>query len=57
MSKDSKLTKIELLDGLRKCAANKDPEVAHSDADHLLLSYIYDPEISAAFINITRWYS
>ena len=34
-----------------------DPEGAHLDADRALLEYIGDPEISAAFEAIEKWYA
>ena len=34
-----------------------DPEVQHSEADELLLQYIGDAEITAAFLKLKRWYS
>jgi hypothetical protein len=51
------VTKQELLDILKKCAEDLDPEVAHRDADGALLEYINDPEIEAAYRAITKWYA
>jgi hypothetical protein len=51
------MTKTELLDVLTRCQRDRDPEGAHADADDALLSYINDPEITAAYEAITRWYA
>jgi hypothetical protein len=51
------MTKIELLAFLERCQRSDDPEAAHSDADAALLAYINDPEITAAYEAIKRWYA
>ena len=55
---DSKISREDLLRKLKELAELKhDPEVAHSEADELLLSYINDPEIEKAFEEVPKWYS
>lgn len=34
-----------------------DPEVAHSEADDLLLAYINEPDVEAAFNDVEKWYA
>ena len=51
------MTKDELLKILRDCAKSDDPEIAHGDADEALLKFINDPQISAAFDLIEKWYA
>ena len=55
------MTKEELLQKLRaieRGTPNKysDEEDDHKDADFALLEYINDPEITAAFDSINKWY-
>ena len=49
----------ELLSELFKLqdASRDDAEIAHEDADNLLLEYIDDIDIREAFKGITRWYA
>lgn len=55
---DSKISREDLLRKLKELSELKhDPEVAHSEADELLLSYINDPEIEKAFEEVPKWYS
>jgi hypothetical protein len=55
---DSKISREDLLRNLKELAELKhDPEVAHSEADELLLQYINDPEIEKAFEEVPKWYS
>jgi hypothetical protein len=55
---DSKISREDLLRKLKELAELKhDLEVAHSEADELLLSYINDPEIEKAFEEVPKWYS
>ena len=55
---DSKISREDLLRNLKELAELKhDPEVAHSEADELLLGYINDPEIEKAFEEIPKWYA
>lgn len=52
------LTRDELLAALREWGGpHGDPETAHSEADELLLRYIDDDEIRAAFEAVPRWYA
>jgi hypothetical protein len=51
------MTRDELLDALRRWQQTRDHEGAHYNADMALLEYINDPEITAAFEAIRRWYS
>lgn len=54
-----RMTKAELAAKLREIAdlASGDPETAHSLADKLLLDYIGDDEVTAAFWSIEKWYA
>lgn len=54
-AKDDKRSK--LLVALRELGEPGDPEYAHGEADRLLLDYLNDPEITAAYEAITRWYA
>lgn len=47
----------DLLTQLRALQGIQDAEYAHTEADELLLSYIDDPEVTAAFEATPRWYS
>lgn len=51
------MTRDELLAKLRKCAADRDTEGAHSNADTALLDYIADDEISELYGQIDKWYA
>ncbi len=51
------MTKEELLKKLRECENNGDTEVAHSDADDLLIGYINDKDITDAYENVSKWYA
>ncbi len=59
------MTRQELLAELHRCLVlsdcdrsdQADPEAAHEDADMTLLEYIGDPEVTAVFKAIVRWYS
>lgn len=48
---------IEQLRALRKELCKDDPENDHYNADELLLEYINDPEVTAAYRRITRWFA
>lgn len=52
-----KMTKDELILELRMIANDEDTEQAHYRADHALLSYINDPDVSRAYDAIDKWYS
>lgn len=45
---------VEALKALEKC---DDPELAHAEADALLLKYIADAEVDFAFAAIDKWYA
>lgn len=53
----TKLDRLELLAKLLALAASKYPEESHREADQLLVDYIDDPEIAAAFDAIGKWYA
>lgn len=52
-----KITLLAHLRDLAKTSADGGEEGAHLAADHALLGFIDDDEISTAFLKITRWYS
>ena len=51
------MTKDELIKQLKDLLANKDQEMAHVEADDLLLKFINDKEISEAYESIEKWYA
>lgn len=53
------MTKEEAVETLRAIAeaSHSDPESAHADADDVLLNYIDDADIRAAFESVARWYA
>jgi hypothetical protein len=50
------MTKDELITRLKK-AEELDRETYHIQADDLLLEFINDPEITAAYNAMNKWYS
>lgn len=55
---DSKISREDLLRNLKELVELRHyPEVAHSEADELLLNYINDPEIEEVFEEVPKWYS
>ncbi len=50
------MTKDALLLALRRIST-EDPEEGHREADALLLEYLHDPEVTAAFNALTKWYA
>lgn len=50
------MTKEYLLARLREMEGG-DPENDHAEADRLLLDFINDPEIAAAYKAIPKWYA
>lgn len=56
-TKEIKLTKEDLLSQLNELSELGDIEMAHAEADELLLNYIDDREIESAFDKIEKWYS
>ncbi len=57
MSNESSERREILLKRLGECADNHDAECAHADADEALLDYINDPEITAAWQKVEKWYA
>lgn len=51
------LTRDELLTLLRELKSEDDVEEAHWRADLALLRHIDDPEVSAAYVALGRWYA
>lgn len=52
------MTKAQLLAELEKLTIPpQDPEEAHAKAEDLLLQYINDPRVKAAFDAIEKWYA
>lgn len=57
---DKVLTDEQVAEAVRKLEALRDtddPEVAHEDADHVLLDLIGDERVTAAFDAIDKWYA
>lgn len=50
------MTKAQLIKQLQSLE-NFDPEVSHVQADKLLLEYIDDEDIEAAFEAVEKWYA
>lgn len=49
-----------LLDALKAAAENADTtdiEIVHGNADAALLAYINDPEVTAAYEAVPKWYA
>ena len=44
----------KLIEALKELQDHDDPEVAHAQADDLLLEYINDPTITRAYMNAIR---
>jgi hypothetical protein len=51
------MTKEELIRDLTELKNSKYTESAHIDADELLVEFINDPEIKAAYDAIRKWYA
>jgi hypothetical protein len=51
------MSKEELIQKLNECADDFDTEVAHSNADSLLIEFINDEEIEVAYNNVHKWYA
>lgn len=49
--------KERLLKQLEKLSKSDDTETAHADADKLILNYLDDSDIKAAYEKIKKWYS
>lgn len=55
---ESKVSREEVLSTLKELSELKhDPEVAHSEADEILINYINDPEIEQVFEEVPKWYA
>ena len=54
-----KVTKEDLIEQLKQIAVEyyMDAEVGHIKADELLLDYIDDNDVRAAYFSVMRWYS
>ena len=51
------MTREQLLALLKEYSAHWDTEYSHARADERLLEYTNDPQISAAYMAIERWYA
>jgi hypothetical protein len=51
-----KYRKDKLVADLKKCA-NEDTESGHMHADVLLLEYINDPDVTAAWRALDKWFA
>ena len=49
--------RAQILAALQALQASSDPERAHAEADELLLVWISDNEVRAAFEAIKKWYA
>lgn len=47
----------ELIKELKKLSKRGDTEIAHSEADNLLIQYINDDEIEKAYEAVPKWYA
>lgn len=53
----AKISRQELIRNLEELAQLKDIELAHEEADELLLSYVNDPDIESAYEEVPKWYA
>jgi hypothetical protein len=51
------MTKAQLIKALKERCHTGDVEADHSVADDLLLAYINDKEVKAAYDEIDKWYA
>jgi hypothetical protein len=52
------MSKEQLIASLRRLSEGAvDEEIAHGNADRLLLEFINDPEVTEAWENIPKWYA
>jgi hypothetical protein len=51
------MTKADLIKQLRALHGDGDQEINHAEADKLLLLFINDAEVTAAFDAIEKWYA
>lgn len=61
MTRDALLEKLRSLhwdaEGIRAPHGGRDVDAEHKAADEALLEFIDDPEITAAFNDIDKWYA
>lgn len=51
------MTKGELIKRLIVLQDSGDPEAAHAEADRLLIEFINEPDVAAAYDGITWWHA
>lgn len=51
------MNKQELIEKLKELHSSVDYEIAHIEADNLLIEYINDEDIMKAFEQVPRWYA
>jgi hypothetical protein len=51
------MSKEELIAQLKLCQQDRDTECAHIRADELLIEFINDDEIEAAYNKVSKWYA
>lgn len=56
LNNEPAISKDQTLLALNECR-DLDPELAHAEAEELLLKYINDKEIAKAFENVPKWFS
>jgi len=56
-AREELMTKEELLEALKALIPDSPTEEAHMEADALLLKYINDLEITAAYDALEKWYA
>lgn len=57
MKQVKEIGKVELIEKLKILQKKVDKEVAHIEADSLLLQYINDEDVTEAFEDINKWYA
>ena len=53
----AKISREELIKELRELSELEDVELAHAEADELILSYVNDPVIEQAYEEVPKWYA
>ena len=51
------MTKADLIKRLGELKDDGDVEANHKEADRLLMDFINDPDITAAFDDVRKWYA
>ncbi len=51
------MTKADLIKRLGELKDDGDVEANHKEADGLILDFINDPDITAAFDDVRKWYA